>query len=266
MHDLSGAPTTRVEVPQSVAALSAGWMLNPVWVNELGGITFEMKRSADRRFLKWAPAGSGVDLHQEAERCRWAAGLLSVPYVLQEGRDDAGTWLITAAIPGDSAVSERWKGEPATAARAIGQSLRQLHDTLPVEGCPFTWSVEERTRRAHIIRSETERLAWPAYYDLDLTVEAAFSEVASAPPIDKLVVCHGDPCVPNTLLAPNGAATGMVDLGSLGVADRWADLAVATWSTVWNYGPGFEDVLLDAYGISPDPVRTRYYRLLWAIS
>jgi kanamycin kinase len=52
---------------------------------------------------------------------------------------------------------------------------------------------------------------------------------------------------------------GCADLGDLGVADRWADLAVATW----NYGPGWETPLLDAYGIAPDPARTCYYRLLW---
>lgn len=33
---------------------------------------------------------------------------------------------------------------------------------------------------------------------------------------------------------------------ALGVADRWADLAVATWSTTWNYGPGWEEPVLDA--------------------
>jgi kanamycin kinase len=47
------------------------------------------------------------------------------------------------------------------------------------------------------------------------------------------------------------------------VADRWADLAIATWSTGWNYGPGWESLLLEAYGVPPDPDRTRYYRLLW---
>ena len=47
------------------------------------------------------------------------------------------------------------------------------------------------------------------------------------------------------------------------MADRWADLAVATWSTTWNYGPGWETPLLEAYGVAPDPERTRYYRLLW---
>jgi kanamycin kinase len=43
----------------------------------------------------------------------------------------------------------------------------------------------------------------------------------------------------------------------------WADLAIATWSSEWNYGPGWDGLLLDAYGIRPDPDRTRYYRLLW---
>jgi hypothetical protein len=44
-----------------------------------------------------------------------------------------------------------------------------------------------------------------------------------------------------------------VDLGALGVADRWADLAIATWSTTWNYGPQWQVPLLDAYGTAPDP-------------
>jgi kanamycin kinase len=65
------------------------------------------------------------------------------------------------------------------------------------------------------------------------------------------------------MLAFGGRFCGHVDLGSLGVADRWADLAVATWSTTWNYGLGWEHRLLDAYGVAPDPDRTRYYRLLY---
>jgi kanamycin kinase len=79
------------------------------------------------------------------------------------------------------------------------------------------------------------------------------------------VVCHDDACAPNTLIADNGRWSGHVDLGDLGVADRWADLAVATWSTEWNYGPGWEQPLLDAYGVEPDAERTRYYRLLWEL-
>jgi kanamycin kinase len=47
------------------------------------------------------------------------------------------------------------------------------------------------------------------------------------------------------------------------VADRWADLAVGTWSTTWNYGPGWDQHVLDTYGVAADPDRIAYYRLLW---
>ena len=53
-----------------------------------------------------------------------------------------------------------------------------------------------------------------------------------------------------------------MDLGALGVADRWADLAVASWSTAWNYGGDWTDALLDAYGVDRDEERIRYYRAL----
>jgi aminoglycoside phosphotransferase len=96
-------------------------------------------------------------------------------------------------------------------------------------------------------------------------VARALELLADIPPADRLVVCHGDACAPNTMLAPDGRSSAHADLGCLSVADRWADLVVATWSSEWNYGPGWEDKLLDAYGVTPDPDRTRYYRLLWEL-
>jgi kanamycin kinase len=47
------------------------------------------------------------------------------------------------------------------------------------------------------------------------------------------------------------------------VGDVWADLAIASWSTVWNYGPGYERLVYDAYGVDPDSGRIAYYRELW---
>jgi aminoglycoside phosphotransferase len=39
---------------------------------------------------------------------------------------------------------------------------------------------------------------------------------------------------PNTLIDDDGRCCGHVDFGDLGVADRWADLAVAALSPGWN--------------------------------
>jgi kanamycin kinase len=248
-------------IPAVVAALAADEPLRAVWHNQVGGITFAL--GADR-FVKYQPGGSEVDLAAEAQRLRWARRFTAVPDVLATGADAAGQWLLTAALPGSSAVSPRWIDEPLEAVTAIGRGLRHLHDRLPVDLCPFDWSTTRRVARAKA-RGRSDPADWFSIHR-DLDRGEAFNRLHNPPPIDRLVVCHGDACAPNTLIGEDGRCTGHVDLGALGVADRWADLAVATWSTEWNYGPGWEPALLEAYGVAPDPVRTAYYRLLWDLS
>ncbi len=196
----------------------------------------------------------------------WAVAYTPVPRVLGLDADGEGSWLVTAALPGHNAVSQRWLADPRAAVTAIGEGLRAMHDALPVSDCPFSYMAQRRIAAA-------QRAAAAGWLDtsdwapehLELSIEGAIAQVQNIPTADQLVVCHGDACAPNTLIADNGRWSGHVDLGDLGVADRWADLAVATWSTEWNYGPGWEELLLDAYGIEPDAGRTRYYRLLWEL-
>ncbi|GAA1574629.1 phosphotransferase [Streptomyces globosus] len=165
-------------------------------------------------------------------------------------------------------MDDHWKRDAGTAVRAVGSGLRALHDALPVADCPFDWSAENRVDRARsrAAAGRTVPADWPQEFQHFGTVQRALGVLADIPPVDRFVVCHGDACAPNTLVGDDGMWTGHVDLGTLGVADRWADLAVATWSTQWNYGPGWEDPLLDAYGVEPDRERIMYYRLLWELS
>jgi kanamycin kinase len=247
-------------VPAIVLALAGGHPIRLVWTNQLGGMTFELGHGPGRRFVKWSPRAAAIDLEGEAARMKWAAPFTPVPRVLDQGSDAAGSWLVTAALPGANAVSGRWRADPARAVAALGRGLRSLHDALPVDACPFSWAAEGRLAG---LRSGVRN---PGEWDeahRRLSVPQALDLLAQPPAVDRLVVCHGDACAPNTLIDDAGRWSGHVDLGSLGVADRWADLAVATWSTCWNYGPGWEAALLAAYGIEPDPERTRYYRLLW---
>ncbi|MFZ0042310.1 MAG: aminoglycoside 3'-phosphotransferase [Solirubrobacteraceae bacterium] len=256
-----------MDPPPAVLEVAAGRRIEAVWVNEAGGVTFRLGEGRDLEFMKWTPRTSGLDLHAEAARLRWAAGFVTVPQVLGSGEDPTSSWLLTSVIDGENAVGERWRRDPALAVAAIGRGLRHLHDSLPVHGCPFSWTAESRLARAAGLHGHgvLDPAAWHELHR-DLTVELALQTLADPPPVDKLVVCHGDACAPNTLLTSEGDVAGHVDLGALGVGDRWADLAVAAWSTEWNYGPGWENHLLDAYGIDPDPERTAYYRLLWDVS
>lgn len=263
---IAGPPEVPPAVPDTVKLLAQDGCAHAVWCNGLGGTTFEVHGTGGHRFIKWAPADTGIDLASEVRRLRWAARYTAVPKVLSEGRNAEGQWLVTAALPGASAVTSRWKADPHGAAVGLGKGLRQLHDTLPVELCPFDWSARRRIADASRRPRDGElRLAdWPPKYT-GFTVKQALRHVSDPPPVDRLVVCHGDACAPNTLLYGDGHLAGHVDLGSLGLADRWADLAVATWSTEWNYGLDLSDVLLTAYDVCRDQPRIDYYRLLWTL-
>jgi kanamycin kinase len=221
-------PTEPMAVPELVERIAAGRTAVAVWTNELGGVTFEI--DGGREFVKVYPDTEAHLLAAEVPRLRWARRYAPVPEVLSSGPG----WLHTARLAGRSAVDSRWAGDPCAAARAIGDGLRRLHDALPVADCPF---------------------GTPSWVPAD------------APSADRLVVCHGDACAPNTLMADDGAFSGHVDLGDLGIADRWADLAIATLSLDWNFpteGPGgFQQVLLDAYGVAADIDRIAYYRRAW---
>lgn len=259
---LAGPPEEGVRVPRAVTDLAGGQAAVPVWRNELGGLTF---RLGTDRFVKWVAHGTPVlDLGAEAERLAWAGLFVPVPRVLDAGSDDDGAWLVTAALPGTSAVA--WTHDPRTAAIALGVGLRRLHEALPVASCPFSWAAEDRLDRARRRLAEGHGpSSWFAEHR-HLSASAALAALADPPPVQRPVVCHGDPCVPNTLLAADGTFTGVVDLGSLGVADPWADLAVAAWSTEWNFGPGVAREVYAAYGVAPDEERIAYYRLLWDLT
>lgn len=196
-----------------------------VWANEIGGYTFV----SGGRFLKWNPLGSGVDLEDERARLHWARTIgHPVPEVLDLGRDDEGQVLVTRGLPGTGAVTGDWA--PEVAVRAIAQGLKALHDKVPPAASPF------RTR-------------WIP---------------ADAPlPDDGAVVLHGDACAPNTIIGPDGRFAGHIDLGALGVGDRWADLAIASMSLDWNYGEGWQDEFFHAYGVIRDAERIAYYRAAW---
>jgi kanamycin kinase len=220
---VAGAPTGPVEVPPLVHAF-AERIDDVVWQNELGGVTFV----AGDRFLKWNPLGSGLDLEEERARLVWARAVgHPVPVVLDLGRDDAGQVLVTQTLNGSGAVSGEWLDRPEVAVRAIADGLRSLHDKLPTAACPF------RTR---------------------------WVPKDAPPPADGAVVLHGDACAPNTIIAADGRFAGHVDLGALGVGDRWADLAVASLSLDWNYGEGWQPLFFETYGIERDEERIALYR------
>ncbi len=241
------------EPPAALRALAArlapGSALTPLWRNELGGWTVRLDpgtapaRSAQVSLvLKWVPAATRAawpdepSLADEARRLEWLAGRHPAPELVAAGvSDDGDEHLLTRALTGESAVTERWRAEPRLAVRVLGESLRALHESLSAADCPFPCTA-------------------PLGPALPTDPEPRASD---------RVVAHGDACAPNTLLDARGAFLAHVDVGALGVGDRWLDLAAGAQSLAWNYGPGFESLYFAAYGVDPDEERLAAWRRRW---
>lgn len=223
---LASAPPPGTPVPDAIRAWADAHRYRVqrlVWRNELGDVTAFLAR--DEHPSVYAKASSH-DLLDEAERLSWLSGRFPSP-VMADYVGGEEQLIVTLALDGESAVSDRWRQDPPTAAHAIGEGLARLHSLDP-STCLFdapTWITDDIA--------------------------------------DGAAVLHGDPCAPNTLLAPDGTFAGIVDVGQLGPGDPWADLAIATWSLEWNFGPGHERHLFDAYGITPDEDRIAHYRRQW---
>ncbi len=220
-------------IPEVVVELAVDIEPELVWRNDLGGLTFRI----GERYLKWNPRATGIDLKRERRRLVWLADRHPAPRVVGYGEDEDAQWLLTEAVPGELAVGDRWRARRPEAIAAIAAGLRAIH-AVRIDDIPASWAGE----------------AW---------VGRQPGNLGPRPPIDGPVLVHGDACAPNTLISDEGAWTGNVDFGDLGIGDRWADLAVASLSLDWNFGEGHQQELFDAYGIEPDPERIAYYRALW---
>ncbi len=260
----NGAGDEAPRIPPAALRGLQTWQAHVVWANGLEVVTWRLRAAHGAiRYLKVARLGQEVTLVAERERMIWAAARLPVPRVLDYGSDGAHEWLLTAGLEGVPAVAAEVLADPRHAAPQLARGLRRFH-ALPMEDCPFRGGMEAMIAlaRARVAAGLVipERDFQPEH--AHLTVDAALTRLTQLRPGgEELAVCHGDYCPPNVLLG-GGQVVGYVDLGQLGLADRWWDLAVATWSITWNFGPGWEDLFLASYGVRRDPRKMAFYRLL----
>jgi kanamycin kinase len=257
--------TAPSQVPPTILEAHPGWaaevFYNPYWY-----ATWKLTAPDGRvRFAKASYPGVYPSIADERERMMWAKAYLPVPEIIASGSDDGLDWFVTEALPGVDAT--RCKEDEAAVVRALGDGLRRFHEMAPPEACPFDFTLGPAI--AHCTaRVEAGTESWDDLHEdfKHLTPQTALEElVATQPSSEDLVVCHGDYCFPNMLLE-EGVVTGYLDLGELGVADRWWDIAVGGWSVTWNVDPKWEPLFYEAYGVEPDPERIRFYRLMYDLA
>jgi streptomycin 3"-kinase len=158
----------------------------------------------------------------------------------------------------------------AEGARLLSAAFRALHE---LTDCPFSRPLSEVVEQAaDVVRRgavNPQFLREEVHAERpEILLERIRAEQPYAEKVADLVVCHGDACLPNVLLDPETLeVTGFIDLGRLGVADRYADLALTTVQLLdeWDLPADafLREYSLRGYGLEePDQRRLDFYLLL----
>ncbi|MEV1006737.1 APH(3'') family aminoglycoside O-phosphotransferase [Streptomyces sp. NPDC049881] len=229
-------------------------------------------RSSDGTwYLKRVPAGQEASLRAERDRVEWlGAQGVPCPRVLDWREGPEGAELTTSAVAGVPA--DRVPAATLLASwAAIADAVRRLHE-LPPQTCPFTRDLTTMYALALDVVArgavnpeflpDEQQATPPAALLARLTpqLDARLAQEAA-----QTVVCHGDLCLPNILLDPESATvTGFIDLGRLGRADPYADIALLlansreTWAGE-DAAREADDAFAARYGTPLDHDRARFY-------
>lgn len=239
-------------LPEGMAALVAGYAWARDTVGESGGAVYRLhgKPGAPALYLKHGRAAVADDIGQEMVKLRWLAGRLAVPAVEHFVRTPSEAWLLMRAIPGRTAW-QLMDLEPASrpaVVDALAAFLRRLH-AIPVESCPFA---SDHTRRLQAARARIDAgLVDADDFDEDRegwTAEQVWEAMQGLLPLAAdPVVTHGDYSLDN-LLVQDGQVVGCIDVGRVGVADRYQDLAIM-WNCLGEFGADCRQRFLASYGV-----------------
>ncbi|MET3711533.1 aminoglycoside 3'-phosphotransferase-1 [Sphingomonas trueperi] len=250
-----------VAVPPGLARLVGGRRWFRDQVGQSGCAVYRLAREGeDDLYLKMAGAETLSDLVDEMARLRWLADYLPVPPLHGFGLEAGTGWMLTGRRPGRTAY-QLLEEDPAAApalAGSLARFLLRLH-AIPVERCPF--NADHRLRLAAAKDRMEAGLVEEEEFDAARRGKSAgdvWDEMLAAiPPAFDRAVTHGDFSLDN-LLVVQGEVTGCIDLGRVGIADPWQDLAIL-WHSLKEFGEAAAEAMLQAYGIALDPAKLDFH-------
>lgn len=216
--------------------------------------------------------------NEEAENeyiiMEWLKEKLPVPKVLAKESANGKSYLLMTRIQGKMTCDEEYMKNPNHITRLLSEALKLLWQTDITE-CPCIWSIDRKLEMAEYRVEhdmvDTDNVEPDTYGENGFaSPKELYQWLVKNKPKEDLVLSHGDFTLPNVLFEKD-ELKGFIDLGRMGVADRWQDIALCYRSLLHNYngkygGKKYEgynpDMLFEKLGIEPEREKIRYYILL----
>ncbi len=205
----------------------------------------------------------------------WLGGKLPIPQIIETEIQDGYSFLLMSKLSGEMACSDDSMRNMKDTVKALANGLKMLWQ-VDITNCPCSNMVSDKIIQAQS-NIENGFINRDDFNPETFTTEG-FSGVSELfcwldknRPKEEAVLSHGDFCLPNVFVS-GCKATGFLDWGCGGIADKWQDIALCVRSLRSNcieYAGYSEDeyltykrLLFDALGINPDEEKIRYYILL----
>jgi aminoglycoside phosphotransferase len=223
--------------------------------------------------MKLRPGHEREMLTNEAQRINWMRKHTTIPVPQSAG--SIGTpyvgILFTRTVDGEPAHHLIKKLGPKKLVHALSDGMHQvqvesLHD-FPF--APPEWVINKAVSIRRIndldeLRQKGKKLH-PGFDELSNAELIKIIEQGSDV-YEQRAFVHGDLCMPNMLMSPDGKFTGLIDLGALHVGNPTLDMALLAWCINDNLGPKWADYFLKLHNLDDKDPQIQFYRLAYDLS
>jgi aminoglycoside phosphotransferase len=200
----------------------------------------------------------------EQKIMQWLQGRLPVPKIVAQCSEQGVDYLLMTKAIGEMAISEQYLKNPVELVRLLAAGIKMLQEVRVLD-CPFDYSLKntleyagERVKNGKVDMNDWKENTKRLYN----SPKALYDYLIANQPEEELVFSHGDYCLPNVFF-DNGKATGFIDLGSAGIADKWQDIATCVRSLEFNLkSKEYTNLFFECLAIKPDYKKIEYYLLL----
>ena len=226
----------------------------------------------DDMVLKIQPCSKSTE--NEHQMMKWLENKVFAPKCICHCDENGMNYLLMTKIPGKMSCDDIFMKNPETLISVLTETIKYLW-SIDILDCPVKNDLST-------ILSEAEYRVDHDMVDVDDAEPDTFGKNGFKDPEELLrwlydnrpdedfVLCHGDFSLPNIFIN-DGRFSGFVDIGRMGIADRYQDIAICLRSLHHNFSgiyngisyTGYDEkMFFSALGIEPDYNKIRYYTLL----
>ncbi|MBP3704365.1 MAG: phosphotransferase [Clostridia bacterium] len=221
----------------------------------------------DDMVLKIEPHSAQTD--GTVEMMRRLGDKLPIPQALEYAVEDGRSFLLMTRIEGEMCCSPYYMEHSDEMIGLMAEGLRRLW-SIDITDCPRERALQDETEKA-LKSIRGGRMSREELLEYGFETAEEMAEWIETHPVEyDPVLSHGDYCLPNLLLK-DGKISGYIDIGGIGIADRYSDI-VDCWNSLKNnFGGVFggkvyedfdPDILFEKLGFPVEPVKFRYCRLI----